>query len=182
MAALASADTSFQVVPTAGAPAGFQGYTINILGDANGPASAFEANFDGQLRQVSLLGVLATPAMDTAGMLAAGDIPGDSHFLDTAANYSPSVVPPNEDGHPQAVPFIGSHLGASAGIPVTLRADPYALAYVVVPDGGQLILTGSTSGGPGSAGPYPETIVIPEPASLMLLGLGGLGVLIRRRR
>ena len=75
-------------------------------------------------------------------------------------------------------------LSVSAGIVVAEIVQQLKLARIVVLDSdpnGYALLNGSVADGQG-AKTYYDDVIIPEPASMLLLAVGGLGVLARRRR
>ena len=118
----------------------------------------------------------------------------DSHFNVTAAGPTPqnwiagvrlasenndlSIVPPSG---PEG---FGITLDVASGVTPILQACD--LANVVVLAGGSAVLTGTCSDGVGEVftfGPlHAGGIVIPEPATIGLLILGGMGLLARKRR
>lgn len=170
-------------VPVAGL-AGYSGYTVSLVTDTAGqPAGAWDGGFFGPMNQIKAFGALSTPTMTNAAFLA-GDIGKDSHFLLTDAQIIvPSGGAPTEDGGAVAPGSLGTFLTGIFAIDNAARQDTLPFAYLVIPDGQQVHMLGGTSDPAGQTlFPIDLWIGIPEPASLILLGLGGLGVLVRRRR
>ena len=156
--------------PVASLP-GYTGYVVSLVSDtADDPAGYTGVPPDGMngpMNQVLFAGSLPTPTLTFASLLA--DPTQDSHFLLLDTDII-AVTAPNETG---------SYLGGEFAILVAARSNPLPLALVVIPDGQQVVLTGTA----GDAAPniFPVNLVIPEPLTLTLLGVGGLA-LIRRRR
>jgi len=156
-------------VPIAGLP-GYTGYTVFLkTDDPANPAAGWAGSFNGPLNQQQVAGVLDTPTMTLASALATPD--QDSHFLLFDADLLIATSPTES----------ASHLDGIFGISVPARQQDLAFAYLVIPDGEQVVMTGQTSD-PNGLFAFDTNIVIPEPATLLVLGLGGVGVLLRRRR
>ena len=146
-----------------------------------------------------------TPDMYMAQWLA--DPTMDSHFL-LNANYNPGPPPSGDwsDGNAIATENNdrtcgvnlagesegwGTFLGVVAFVSAPARAQDLAFAWITVPEGapmGAVRLTGSVSNGVGEIFDFGVDctdgipIPIPEPATMGLLVLGGLGLIARKRR
>ena len=164
--------------PTAGLP-GYTSYIASLVSDtADDPAGYTgvpPAGMNGPMNQIMAFGALATPTMTNANLIGPpfGETWQDSHFLllDTDLLV---VTTPSETA---------TYLGGEFAILVAARSNPLPLALVViadVPPGQQVVLTGTA--GDAGANIFPVNLVIPEPLTLTLLGVGGLALIRRRRR
>jgi MYXO-CTERM domain-containing protein len=145
-----------------------------------------------------------TPTLDGAAVLTTAQRNADTHFLNTNADYLSTPTAPDETndhglgttgtnpqkwfGHGADTIDVGlavdtqdrSFVGVCA-----LNTEKQALTlsfFQLGMDAGTNILTAfAGSWGEVGAGPVTQKFYIPEPATLTLLGLGGLA-LIRRRR
>ena len=156
--------------PTAGLP-GYTSYIVSLVSDTADDPAGYTGGMDGPMNQIMAFGALATPTMTNAGLIGTpfGEPHQDSHFL----LYDPDlliVVTPNESP---------VYLGGEFAIVVAARSNPLPLALLVLADGQQVHLTGTA--GDAAADIFPVDLIIPEPLTLTLLGVGGLA-LIRRRR
>jgi hypothetical protein len=157
-------------VAIAGLP-GYLGYTVYLKSDdpAN-PAGGWAGSFDGPMNQLKIAGTIDTPTRTLSSALGAEE-PKDSHFLLFDADMLIATAPSES----------AVHLDGIFGIGVAARQQDLPFAYLVIADGDQVAMSGQSSDPDGQQA-FDTNIVIPEPASLMLLGLGGMGVLLRRRR
>ncbi len=178
MATVANAAVLVSVVPQASPGAGLEAYKLVFSGER---VTSVVGRLDGNMNQVWYLNVLATPNLDNANLLGA-DIVKDTHLLFLNADTIP-LRGPTEDG-PGTGSYLASDSGTttfSFGLKAALQTDPRDFAWVVIPTGGQVAVNLSlTTVETPQAAQYPE-IVIPEPLTLSLLGLGGLALLRRRR-
>ncbi len=151
---------------------GYRGYTVFLRSsDPASPAAAWEGSFDGPMNQVLLGGVAATPSMSVARYLGA-DLPADSHFLLFDETDMVIVHAPEESG---------TFLRGTFGITVPARRQDLPLAYLVIPDGGQVVMTGGTTDPQGRQA-LPIYLVVPEPTAAWMLAAGGLALLGGFRR
>jgi len=118
---------------------------------------------------------------------------GEANFVDSALAVVPGAYlssdgpldPAYLDGtlHSLRVVEAGGKETSGLNGPVitpVLDVTPVAIANIVVPDGTSWTASGSLSGDLGAIQPF--SITVPEPSSVALLGLGGIGLLNRRRR
>jgi len=152
--------------------------------------NAVDVVIAGQLYQVSAFGgAIATPDMQFASMLGA-DMGTDTHFLVWnvgAASYpqwQATVTPAAEDNDGSLGPTAGGGLAgwgtALSVISTYINAGDIVLAQVAVPAGAGAALAGSCSDVTGEV--FQLSVPIPEPATMSLLLLGGLGLVARKRR
>ena len=170
-----------------GAPAtGLTSYTVQVVADTLPEAStAFDGNFEGNMNQVKELGMIDTPSETRAvGPMTAVEEASDSHFLFLLTELT-IVNTPAEDANTLAGDdgvLPATTVNAVFGIKPASVLQTLDLAQIVIADGQPaVLLNGVLSDGSG----HKTTLVnipIPEPASALLLALGGVVALIRRRR
>jgi len=185
LATVASADLMVVVEPSAvpATVAGMTSYTVYLVGDAPGKeASAFDGKFIGPMNQVWFGGAAPTPIMDSITGLLGADIVNDSHLLLAPSDMAVARAPA-EDG-----PGLGSYLsdtGNTSSMAIGIVGASQVLnlpfAQIVVPDGDEVVMVGNLAKKDTSQG-VPVNVIIPEPATLSMLFLGGVAALIRRRR
>ena len=156
--------------PTVGLP-GYTSYIVSLVSDTADAPAGYDSTmdpghgFNGPMNQIPF-GPAGTPTLTFADYVATEQ---DSHFLLYDADITASVAPS------ETSTFLG---GGFALIVQTV--NPLPLALIVIADGEEVRLTGGA--GDASAGElFPLDLLIPEPLTLTLLGVGGLA-LIRRRR
>lgn len=158
--------------PVASLP-GYTGYVVSLESDTADAPAGFDSTmdplhgFNGPMNQVLLMGTFPTPTLTFGGMLP---VPAeDSHFELLDADITAAVAPSETN----------IFLGGAFAL-VSPGADPLPLALIVIADGSEVHLTGFASD-TAAAVLWPLDLIIPEPLTLTLLGVGGLA-LIRRRR
>ena len=169
MSILAPGALMVQVDPGVPVDGGLTSYTVRLVASvADDIATAWDGSFDGPMNQLKAFAVLDTPTMTNAAHLGA-DIVKDSHFL-LADDELIIVNTPSES----AVQLDGTFAIKPASVGMDLE-----LAQIVIAAGSTVVMSGEAANSAGTK--FATNAVIPEPASLSLLILGGLG-LIRRRR
>ena len=171
LATVAQAGLVVEVDPGVGVGGGLTSYTVRLVADASEDmAAAFDGSFDGPMNQFKAAGILDTPSLTNADYLITTEKAQDSHFLLYDADLIP-VELPNESP---------TQLAGIFSFNVSIRLENLALAQIVLAEGETVVLTGTAANAVGTK--FDTNATIPEPATLALLGIGGLGVLIRRRR
>ena len=138
-----------------------------------------------QLFQDWFMGFVQSPeVIPMAGVIG----PHDTHFnITTAPGATPqnwiAVIRPAMEDNDLSVNGSegwGTFLDVASGVtPIMQSCD---LANVAVLAGGQALLVGGCSDTAGEIFSFAPGIVIPEPATIGLLVLGGMGLLARKRR
>jgi hypothetical protein len=116
----------------------------------------------------------------------------DSHMLIALTTLDPIVVNPiTEDssgtGSPVTLPStleagMGTFLSGTVALPSN-TATSVPLAWLVIPNGQSVDYSFSVGGAQaGQSQQFAGSIVVPEPATMGLLAIGGIAALIRRRR
>ena len=137
------------------------------------------------LYQVKAFGALPTPTLTNAAFLSALQSGYDTHFDQLDTDIVIGRLPTEDQTIPLGM-FLG-HMegsgtfldGAWSRSAIAGMQSPLQLAQVVVSAGGGFWLTGAAADGVDTT--WPLNHLIPEPATMVLLVLGGFG-LIRRRR
>jgi hypothetical protein len=159
IASIATAGVSVQVIDIGGA------YEVHLVADAAADiVTAIDGGFSGSMAQVLAFGALPTPDLTYAGL---ADLSADSHFNLLPADMI-TVNAPAETA---------TTLAATVGIQPAKQALDLNLAQIVAL--GEVTYAFEVSNGAGQKTLL--TGVIPEPATMALMGLGALGLLRRRR-
>ena len=151
-------------------------YDGTIFGDPPGSPTLY---------QVKAFGALPTPTLTNAAFLSALQSGYDTHFDQLDTDIVIGRLPTEDQTIPLGM-FLG-HMegsgtfldGAWSRSAIAGMQSPLQLAQVVVSAGGGFWLTGAAADGVDTT--WPLNHLIPEPATMVLLVLGGFG-LIRRRR
>ena len=154
---------------------GLEVYHVHLVATHDDQVTAFDGQFTGPLHQVwQFNGVLQTPTLSIVDpSYTDEDLAQDSHFMFTDDQLI-VVEAPNEDG-----PDFGTYLRGIFGILPEATADDLLFAQIVLPAGESAVLEGIAADAEGDK--FPLSAVIPEPATLSLLVLGGLALLRRKR-
>jgi hypothetical protein len=172
-AQLSYAGVTVEVEPGVSVGSGLTSYTVNLIADS--PAdevAAFDGGFSGAMNQVGAFsGALPTPTLDNVNAyLTPTEKSQDSHFLFLIDQLVIETAPAET----------ASSLTGVFGVKVPDRAESLEFAQIVLADGDSVELTGTASNGAGDA--FDVSTVIPEPATMSLLGLGALAIIRRRRK
>lgn len=195
MASFASGAVVVNVTNLGSPLPGYTAYQVDFEADAQAErVTAFQGRFDGVMHQVwPWVGFPLNMHFETVtDGVAAGT---DSTLLLKAADLV-AVAAPHEEPPPLPAGVLGegdttwiandavTPMGFSVQLTAYTDAADLVLefAYLVVPDGDAVVLTGEISkeGQGTQVFDLPQTN-IPEPLTLSLIGLGGLALLRRRR-
>ena len=161
--------------PTAGLP-GFTSYVVSLVSDNAQLPAGFNGvtpqGFNGPMNQIMAFGALATPTLTNANLIGPpfGNPWEDSHFLLLDTDILSAIAPAEN----------ATYLGGSFSVKVAARCNPLPLALIVIQGANTVVLTGVATDAAAAVN-FPLNLVIPEPLTLSLLGVGALA-LIRRRR
>ncbi|MCK4603046.1 MAG: PEP-CTERM sorting domain-containing protein [Phycisphaerae bacterium] len=174
-------------------------YVVNTTGEAGNDPAGFDGVFfgysgvAGSLHQHDNPGLgVYTPTSDSSLFATAID----THFLNELAELMPVAAPfetrallpsaePSDSPPllgPDAETTFGDRLSGTFALIGGSAGDTWMLAQLVAPGGTTLSFDFAISGAlePGVEGDILATFVIPEPATLSLLGASGLALLRRR--
>lgn len=163
--------------------------TINATEDSGIGVNAFRGGFldaEVSMNQVGAFdGAMDTPTMDNVGYLTPEEAAIDTHFLFEGDDLITVVSPSEElDGTTISGDFaFPDFKGADVPLIQIALADAYTDPLWMDDEATTgLIEYDIYTAGPG----LPETgfsgFIVPEPATMTLLAIGGLGALIRRKR
>jgi hypothetical protein len=170
LAMAAPADVIVVVDPGVDAGGGLTRYTVHLVANSSADAVvAFDGGFSGPMNQV-LFGGAPTPTLDFFSFMTPTEKAQDSHFLFLLAELD-QATPPAETSN---------SLTGIFGIKPAFRQTELPFAQIVLADGDSITLTGEVANGAGDA--FDVSTVIPEPATMSLLGLGALAIIRRRRK
>ena len=182
---------------------GLTSFAVYVVGPTGAKLSSFDGRFDGPTNQVQTTG----PSAWSVDLTNADMRVKDTHFLfnesDAAIVRGPSETvdagwtwveyvnptpPPPSFWAQEGVGTWFAHDAATTmalGIVGTAQTDSLQMIQLVIPDGEQVVMTGSLgiAGAGGMAiGLGGNGVIIPEPVTISMLLLGGLGLITRRRR
>ena len=204
VASVASADLQWGVTEVTGAnhtSRGLRAFAVTLTGQVAGADefAAVDGNLSGPLSQCWANGSFATPGLNMpwAFFPNATALDVDTHLEFDLAGAGVIIAQlPTEDNDLPAgkLEDIGSYqrgtgqnMNAAGGVnfafavPAAAQALVTPFAHVVVPNSSDARLTGIAVAKDGTGVPI-DHLFIPEPATLGLLAIGGIGALIRRRR
>ena len=202
LASAASADLEIQILNNPDPAAGLKSFTVYFLGVTSGDyLAAVDLRFDGTMHQVWSSTYVHTPFGED---LSVGDPDDPRVALDThlvfpsAQGVVPGSTEPDEDGTVgenktfdgmwmyNGREGFGSWFANTAdtnmalGIDINFQVSNFAFAQIVYAVGSEIALTGKAVG--NNMQELELDMVIPEPATLGLVLLGGVAALARRRR
>ena len=208
LGSVASADMEVVITENTGplTPTGYQSYVVSYNGATAGEElSAFDGNLTGTLLQawyyVSSTRIFST--VSSYETFIAGEdasVASDTHLLVDTTDAAKVLIAssPEEDAvlfNPvQTTPDgyrmgHGTYMATTAisnmafAIPSAHQALSTDLFQVVIPAGSTALLNGTVVANNGTSIVHVNTpIPVPEPATMGLLAIGGIGALIRRRR
>jgi len=167
-------------------------YKVTLVADTSAnKVTAFDVAFTGNMYQFGQYypGSMAnmTPKLGDAGIPTPAQM--DSHFLLAAGDLTGVITPlsENNDWRYGMTSFlvgegIGTQLGGASGLSLASQLISRPFANIAILRGSpDVLLNGSVANATGNK-TYFTGVHIPEPATMLLLGLGGLGVISRRRR
>ena len=185
MATVANAALTVTVSGPVDVGAGLSQYIVGFSGET---INGIDLKFTGPLHQewVPFMATFFdTPTLDNAAYLSAELLARDTHILFETAALNTVLYPALED-NPTPASGTGTYLGnpnepvgQRMVFAITSPTDPMDFAQIVMAAGAQCTMNGTVSRADGTE--FPINQVIPEPASLTLLCLGGLALLRRRR-
>ena len=169
----------------------------NKTGDPGLNASSFDGvtpefgytGITGKLHQhiAPLLLPAGSPTMDSPAFATAIDthflvVTGDLLIVEAPSEDTTMPSAEASDADPSFLPFAETHFGTELTGTFAVDAVPTLdLAQIVVPFGETVTLNLFMSGTSGGE-VISTSFLVPEPATMGLLAVGGLGVLIRRRK
>ena len=174
LATLAQAEIWVEVDPGVDVGDGLTSYTVHLVADTEAnKATAWDGTFIGPMNQIWFGGIMPTPTMSNASYLG-DDIIKDSHFL----LYDDDLLTVRTPNETETAP--DGALDGAFGIKPEAELQDLPLAQIVLAQGQQVLMVGGAADIQGRT--FDFEVLIPEPATLSLLGFGLAGILLRRRR
>jgi hypothetical protein len=201
LGSVVSADMQVVITENTGplTPAGYESFVISYVGaDASEALSAFDGTINGTLLQAWWVGknIDKTTYEGYFWVTEPASIAADSHLLvdvsDPAQVLEASKIDEDAVLGTALTPDLytvglGTYMATTAisnmafAIPVAFQTATTELFQVVTPVGQVAVLNGTAVSFNGGSVVHVNT-PIPEPATMGLLVIGGIGALIRRRR
>lgn len=180
-AAQAAVVASFTSATSSG-PAGFTTYEVWLTSDS-GTLNGFELSVDADsgsaLRQDNPFGSTVTIFTDNNAVIVGmgGAVDRDSQF-----NYASGDVLAITTSLIESTTQLAGTFAWAGGTGDSNAALAVNILHISMLDGDSAVLSGKVTVGSGPTEVIFSNLTIPEPASMALLGMGGISMLIRRKR